>query len=1266
VGWNNPPVPWRELRRRMAWRAEGEAPEARAAPPPRRPAPEVPREAAISWAELHCHSSYSFLDGAATPGELVAEAARLGLETLALTDHDGMYGVPQFAQAVAGFRRQGVSLNTVFGAELSLGLKNAQTGVPDPEGRHLLVLARDAEGYRRLCAVISAAQLAGGAKGRPVYDMNALAGAHGGHWVVLTGCRKGPVPAALAAGGPSAAWQELTKLTGMFGHENVMVELTCRHDPGDDERNDLLIRLAALADVGVVATGNVHFAVPGQARLAQALAAIRARSSLKDQDGWLDAAGTAYLRSGQEMAALLRRYPGVLERTAALGRACAFDFRVIAPDLPGRPVPGGHTEASWLRELVARKAPARYGPPGDERVPGAYAQMARELDVIERLNFPGYFLIVHDIVEFCERENILCQGRGSAANSAVCYAIGITNVDPVSHHLLFERFLSEGRDGPPDIDLDIEHRRREEVIQHVYDTYGRDRAAQVANVITYRPRLALRDAGRALGYAPEQSDAWVSQLGPGPQGPQRQELAEIPAPVVELAKRMQRLPRHLGIHSGGMVICDRPVGEVCPVEWARMPGRTVLQWDKDDCAYAGLVKFDLLGLGMLAALHDCFDLVEKHHGVRWTMATIPQEDPVVYQMLCEADTVGVFQVESRAQMATLPRLRPRQFYDLVIEVALIRPGPIQGGSVHPYLRRRDGLEDAAMPHESMRAALGKTLGVPLFQEQMMQLAIDCAGFDPAEADRLRQAMSAKRAPERIKELHDRLLGGMAERGINADVASDIYAKILAFSSYGFPESHAISFAYLVYASAWLKRYYPAAFTAALLRNQPMGFYAPHSLVNDARRHGVEVRGVDVNASDALATLENARENARENDREGDRDSPAIRLGLAEVRTLGTQAAERVVAGRVATGPYRDLADFAARTGLPAATLEALAIAGAFGCFGLSRRAALWAAGPAATVREGQLPGTTPGNAPPLPAMTPSEETLADLWATGTYGTHPLAHIRAGLAARRVLTAAAVRASPEANPEANHEASPEANHEASPEANHQDADVTVAGLVTHRQQPPTARGVVFLSLEDETGMVNVICPPHVWARHRRIAAAAPALLVSGRVERTGGAVNLVATALRPIRAAATTRRIDAITLCGRMTTDSLTPTSPTEAAEGSSGQTARNRPFTPTNIGVHNGCVPRFARLCARRHPDRARHARLRPALTQGGLPGRVRASHGCPDPAALVLAVMTSRRRRASLVAPWGLAAPGDIRSPGPKGRGVPALSRWGRDPRFL
>ncbi len=733
---------------------------------------------------------------------------------------------------------------------------------------------------------------------------------------------------------------------------------------------------------------------------------------------------------------------------------------------------------SWLRALVAEQAPKRYGPPDAEWQPGAYRQIEHELAVIGELGFPGYFLLVHDIVRFCENQHILCQGRGSAANSAVCYALGITSVDAVRHGLLFERFLSAGRDGPPDIDLDIEHRRREEAIQYVYDRYGRDRAAQVANVITYRPRLALRDAGRALGHPPEELNAWSHRAGPGEVAG---DDAGVPDDVAALAGQLARLPRHLGIHSGGMVICDRPVSDVCPVEWARMPGRSVLQWDKDDCAYAGLVKFDLLGLGMLSALHDCFDLVETHYGHRWTLNSIPQEDAGVYRMLQAADTVGVFQVESRAQMSTLPRLRPEKFYDLVVEVALIRPGPIQGGSVHPYLRRRAGTEERLIPHESMKAALDKTYGVPLFQEQMMQLAIDCAGFTPAESDKLRQAMSSKRAPERIEELRQRLLDGMAARGISGAVAEDVYQKILAFSSYGFPESHAISFAYLVYASAWLKHYYPAAFTAALLRNQPMGFYSPASLISDVRRHGVEVRGVDVNISSDLATLESSRAG-----------QPAIRAGLRGVRHLGADTAAAVAAGR----PYRDLEDFARRTRLSPPALEALAAAGAFGCFGPGRREAMWAAGAAAAIRPAQLPGSTPGlTAPPLPAMTPVEETVADLWATGIYGTHPLVHLRSGLDADGVLTAAGLATTPAGG------------------------RVVVGGLVTHRQRPETAGGVVFMSLEDETGMANVICPPHVWARYRRIGAESGALLVHGRVERTEGATNLVASRLQRLRVAA---------------------------------------------------------------------------------------------------------------------------------------------------
>jgi error-prone DNA polymerase len=1071
MGWHNPPVSWRELERRLSWNVTQL--------PPRPEQDRSPRdrggtpEGELPWAELHCHSSYSFLDGASSPGELVAEAVRLGLRGLAVTDHDGMYGVAQFAQAAAGH-----DLATIFGAELSLSSPEERAGAPDPGGRHLLVLARDVAGYKRLSAVISAAQLGGGAKGRLVYDADALGQAHDGHWVVLTGCRKAAVPAALTDGGPAAALAELRKLTAMFGKENVFTELTFHDQPGDDERNDLLAGLAGAAGVGLVATGNVHYATPARARLAETLAAIRARRSLTEMDGWLPASGSAYLRSGAEMSRRLRRFPGVQQRTVELAGACAFGFGDLAPNLPDFPVPEGYDEMSWLRALVAEQAPKRYGPPGAEWQAGAYRQIEHELAVIGQLGFPGYFLLVHDIVRFCENQRILCQGRGSAANSAVCYALGITSVDAVRHALLFERFLSSGRDGPPDIDLDIEHRRREEVIQYVYDRYGRDRAAQVANVITYRPRMALRDAGRALGHPQPELNAWSHRAGPG-------EVADgdagVPEDVAALAGQLARLPRHLGIHSGGMVICDRPVSDVCPVEWARMPGRSVLQWDKDDCAYAGLVKFDLLGLGMLSALHDCFDLVETHYGHSWTLNSIPQEDPAVYRMLQAADTVGVFQVESRAQMSTLPRLRPEKFYDLVVEVALIRPGPIQGGSVHPYLRRRAGDEERLIPHESMRGALEKTFGVPLFQEQMMQLAIDCAGFSPAEADKLRQAMSSKRAPERVEELRQRLLDGMADRGISGEVAEDVYQKILAFSSYGFPESHAISFAYLVYASAWLKHYYPAAFTAALLRCQPMGFYSPASLISDVRRHGVEVRGVDVNISSDLATLEGRRAS-----------QPAIRLGLRGVRHLGADPAAAVAAGR----PYQDLEDFARRTRLSPPALEALAAAGAFGCFGPGRREAMWAAGAAAAIRPAQLPGSTPGlTAPALPAMTPEEETVADLWATGIYGTHPLVHLRSGLDADGVLSATGLAVAPPGD------------------------RVVVGGLVTHRQRPETAGGVVFMSLEDETGMVNVICPPHVWARYRRIGAESGALLVHGRVERTEGATNLVASRLRRLRVAA---------------------------------------------------------------------------------------------------------------------------------------------------
>ncbi|HEY1633368.1 MAG TPA: error-prone DNA polymerase [Acidimicrobiales bacterium] len=1135
MGWRNPPIPWSELERRLSdgrppnrpdHADGGDSPAWSRKRQPYHP-PQPSREAGpgssatgakrrrsdapIPYAELHCHSNFSFLDGASHPEELVEEADRLGLEALALTDHDGMYGVVRFAEAA-----EALGVPAVFGTELTLDLARPapQTGgrpkgrrpgpagtmghrqaAADPEGHHLVVLARDPEGYARLCRVVSEAHLAGGEKGQPIVSLTTLAEAHGDHWMVLTGCRKGEVPTALVQSGPTAAGRALGRLADAFGRGNLAVELWDHGDPLDTARNDALANLALAHGVELIATNNVHYATPARRGLATALAAVRARRSLDEIEGWLPAAAGAHLRSGREQARRFARYPGVVERAAELGRECAFDLRLVAPRLPDFPVPPGHSEMSWLVELTERGAARRYGPRGAERVPGAYAQLDRELSVIEGLGFPGYFLVVWDIVEFCRRRGILCQGRGSAANSAVCYALGITNADAVSLGLLFERFLSPERDGPPDIDIDIESDRREEAIQHVYERYGRHNAAQVANVITYRARSAVRDMGKALGHASGQLDAWSKQIerwGPleataGAVGPDGRSAHDIPEPVMGLAAQVENFPRHLGIHSGGMVICDRPVVEVCPVEWARMEGRSVLQWDKDDCAAVGLVKFDLLGLGMLNAIHRAIDLVRDHHGVEVDLAELPQED-AVYDMLCRADTVGVFQVESRAQMATLPRLKPRHFYDLVVEVALIRPGPIQGGSVHPYIRRRNGLEPATYLHPLLEPSLEKTLGVPLFQEQLMQMAIDVAGFTGAESDQLRQAMGSKRSGERMERLRARLYEGMAARGITGDVADAIYEKLAAFANFGFPESHSVSFAYLVYASAWIKHHFPAAFCAALLNAQPMGFWSPKTLVADARRHGVEVRRADVNASPAQATLEPAREAGLGTERLAvEPDRPAVRLGLEYVRTIGLEMAERIAAGR----PYADMEDLVRRTGVSRAQLEALATAGALP--DRTRREGLWAAGAVSQATPDRLDGVVVGaRAPALPDMTTAEEMAADLWATGMSPTgDPIELVRDQLDAWGATTAAGLaRAEP-------------------------DSRVLVGGVVTHRQRPATAGGTTFLNLEDETGLINVVCSKGAWSRYRQAARSAPALLVRGRLERVEGVVNVVADRISPL-------------------------------------------------------------------------------------------------------------------------------------------------------
>ncbi len=1050
------------------------------------------RPTGAPYAELHCHSNFSFLDGASHPEELVERAAELGLDAIALTDHDGMYGVARFAEAG---RELGV--RTAYGTELSIGLSMPQNGVADPEGEHLLLLARDAEGYGKLCRTISHAQLdehdgvvdpetSRTEKGRPIYDIERVAADVRGYCAVLTGCRKGAVRRALVNEGPLAAQRELRKLIGLFGREQVYVELIDHGLQLDSVHNDLLAGLAEDLDLPVIASNVVHYARRERGRLAEVLAAVRARRSLDEMAGWLPPAPSAYLRSGTEARERFARYPNAVTGAAILGVECAFDLRLVDPGLPPFPVPDGETEASFLRRLVFEGAALRYGTEGEN--PKAYRQIRHELEVINKLGFPGYFLIVWDIVKFCHDNDILCQGRGSAANSAVCYALGITKVDAVRWNLLFERFLAPARDGYPDIDLDIESDRREEVIQYVYQRYDRLHTAQVANVISYRARSAVREMAKALGYSPGQQDAWTKQIDRwGPFESTKDELgADVPREVLEFAAQVENFPRHLGIHSGGMVICDKPVSEVVPIEWARMANRSVLQWDKDDCASVKLVKFDLLGLGMLSALHYMIDLVRDYENNPVDIGKLDLADKNIYDMLSRADSVGVFQVESRAQMATLPRLRPKEFYDLVVEVALIRPGPIQGGSVHPYIKRRKSnrKEDHKADHPLMGPALRRTLGVPLFQEQLMRIAVDVAGFDAGEADELRRAMGAKRSTERMSRLKQRFYQGMAANGITGEVADRIYAKLLAFANFGFPESHAHSFAHLVFSSAYFKYYHPAAFCAGLLRAQPMGFYSPQSLVADARRHGVIVRGPDINASLVHPHLERDERST---------GGQAVRLGLAAVRAIGESLAGNIVAERDRDGAFADLADLGNRVRLTTPQVEALATAGAFDGFGLARRQALWAAGAAAAERPDRLPGTAVGlRAPELPLMDEVELAAADVWAMGiSPNSFPTQFIRERLNRLGALPAAEVGS-----------------------AENKDR-VLIGGAVTHRQRPATASGVTFLNIEDETGMINVICSPGLWARYRTVARTSAALLIRGTVEKADNVVSVVADRLAPL-------------------------------------------------------------------------------------------------------------------------------------------------------
>ncbi len=1055
---------------------------------------------------------------------MVEEAARLGLEALAILDVDGMYSTVQTTMAA-----RAAGLPIVYGAELTLAPDALRSIIPgssapgwglapgaeDP-GMRLPIVAASPTGYAHLVGAMSDRALSEPGQRNPRHDLVNLSKA-GGELVVLTGGRRGPLMRALRGGGMASARRVLDGLVDAFGRDQVLVEWQAARGD-EDEVGDVLAELARASGTRLVATSGARMSSPSKQALGDILTATRLGSSLDEAEAHLGA-HRSFLRSPAEMAGLHGAHPQALDNACEVAAACAFDLRLVAPRLPRTRVPDGHTPDSWLAHCTYEGASVRYGSRAHH--PRAWETIEHELGVIERLGFAGYFLIVKEIVDFCARNGILCQGRGSAANSAVCYCLGITAVDAVRHNLLFERFLSDARSGPPDIDVDIEACRREEVIQYVYDTFGRDRAAQVANVITYRPRSAIRDVARALGYPAGTATAWSQGRG------------EVPPLVGDAAQALARLPRHMGIHSGGMVLTDQPVSRICPVGWAAMPGRTVLQWDKEDCADAGLVKFDLLSLGMLTALRVAFDelqadsvrageasnqlrgwaprVVQGREGQPLGLHTLPEEDPRVYDLLCAADTVGVFQVESRAQMNTLPRLKPRCFYDIVVEVALIRPGPIQGRSVNPYLRRRSGREEVTYLHPLLEPALRQTLGVPLFQEQLMRIATDAAGLSGARADQLRRAMGAKRSPERMEALKGDLMAGMEERGIDAPTRERIFEQLKGFADFGFPESHSFSFAHIVYASSWLKVHAPEHFYAAILASQPMGFYSPATLVQDARRHGVRVVGPSVNDSLVDASVQRVGENeAGESYNPGRPESLpsrgtvaldvdrelAVRIGLSQVRGLGA-AAERIVEARH-QGVFTSQADLARRAHVSASAMEKLAMAGALECLGVGRREGAWAAGALAQpqARAGQwqpfLPGTEVGaRVPELPSLSEVERMRSDVATTGvTPGEHPFSYVRGSLPAS-VLRAGEL-----------------GQHLAG-------RIVDIAGVVTHRQRPHTGGGVTFLSLEDETGFVNVSVSVGAWKKFRRVCLESNALLVRGTLEWGDGAINVQAFQIAPV-------------------------------------------------------------------------------------------------------------------------------------------------------
>jgi len=1038
------------------------------------------------YAELHCTSNFSFLRGASHPEELVQRAHALGYEALAITDRATLSGI---VRAHGAAKQCGLKL--VIGAHL------------EPcDATPLVVWAADRTGYANLCRLLTrgyarAAEGGGETAGRCVLTFDDIA-AHA---------------AGLLAGMPLAGLVEpvehLAHWRSVFDDRLwALAEVALEGDDDDCLRD--FARAARVAGVPVAAAGDVRYHERSRLALADVLTAVRLGSTVDAIRGELLTNGERHLHERRRIAARFASLPGAVDQAVEIAGRCTFSLDELKYEYPEANVPAGRTAREHLAHLAWKGAAQRY----PEGIPEKVRELlAHEIALIAELGYEAYFLTVFDIVRFARRRGILCQGRGSAANSAVCYCLGVTSVDPARMNVLFERFVSRERREAPDIDIDFEHDRREEVIQYIYATYGRQRAAMTAEVISYRLRSAVRDVAKALGFSLDRVDriAEALDVGDGVEDlPTR--LAEAGLdPASAACTRLAALvgclvgfPRHLGQHVGGMVMTRGLLSDLVPIQPATMDGRTIVQWDKNDLDELGILKVDCLALGMLSAIHRAFDLVAEAGGPRLTLATVPAEDPAVYEMISRADTVGVFQIESRAQMSMLPRLQPRCFYDLVIEVAIVRPGPIQGDMVHPYLRRRAGEDTITYPNEAIREVLEKTLGVPLFQEQAMRLAVVAAGFTPGEADQLRRAMGAWRRPGLIEEFRRKLINGMLARGLSQQFAEQVFGQIRGFGEYGFPESHAASFALLVYVSAWLKHHHPAAFTAALLGSQPMGFYAPAQLVRDARAHGVKVLPIDVNASRWHATLE-------ERD---DGKQPAIRLGLEQVYGLGEAAGSRIEAAR-RDGPFRLPRDLARRATLDHDALLHLARAGALRSLGLDRRRAVWEVmqcleRPAARPLFDGLDDEKDDDGDLLPMLTSEEEVIADYRTAGLSLTaHPLQFDRAWLSDRGVVTIAEAVGRPEGR------------------------RVAVAGIVLTRQRPATAKGMIFLTVEDETGAANIVVHPGVWEAADLAARRAAVLVVHGRIQRRGAVVHVVSTRLE---SAATLRPETSTTALPRMSRD----------------------------------------------------------------------------------------------------------------------------------